>query len=279
MPLDSLYFRRLLIRLESLWSKFGFLAGILGLVLLALLILLFLNSRYLARFADLTEIEEEAIELPVEERTIPQSVEEVLAHYRTALGRESDLERLHALRLTGIMRNNQGAFTVQLTRRASGDHLQLTLHNRREPRTFIWRPNGITILDQEGGEQPFDDTYLAKRFGLDAWIFFLPLQASTERLPLAFAGRQTFRGFVYDILETTPEASLPARFYFEATTGLLRFRELLPFAEHPPELDEYLEYRRVEGIRIPFRVLYMRDGNYEGDFAATRVELNPGMLR
>ena len=81
------------------------------------------------------------------------------------------------------------------------------------------------------------------------------------------------------MLETTPEAPLPARFYFEATTGLLRFRELPAFEEHPSELDEYLEYRRIEGIRFPFRVLYMRDGKYEGDFAATRVDVNPGMLR
>jgi hypothetical protein len=274
------FVRKLRFRLKQFWSKFGFLAGILGLVLFSTALLLFLNSRYVARFGEPPAIEEaEMAELIVEDRTAPQSVEEVLANYRAALGREVDLDRLQTLRMAGIMRNNEDTFPVQLSRRISGDHLHLTLHNRREPRTFIWRPNAITIVDLEGGEQPFDDPYLAKRFDLDAWIFFLPLQPNPSRLPLAFVGRETFRGFEYDVLETTPEAPLPARFYFEATTGLLRFRELPAFEEHPSELDEYLEYRRIEGIRFPFRVLYMRDGKYEGDFAATRVDVNPGMLR
>ncbi|MCC5841774.1 MAG: hypothetical protein JJT96_16795 [Opitutales bacterium] len=262
------------------FSKFGFLAGILGLALLTTAVLLFLNSRYVARFSEPPTLEQEDVgELIVEERSAPQTVEEVLANYRSALGREMDLDRLQTLRMAGIMRNNEDTFPVQLSRHISGDHLHLTLHNRREPRTFIWRPNAVTIVDLEGGEQPFDNPYLANRFDLDAWVFFLPLQPNPRRLPLVFVGRETFRGFEYDVLETTPAAPLPARFYFEATTGLLRFRELPAFEDHPPELDEFLEYRRVEGIRFPFRVLYMRDGKYEGDFAATRVEVNPGMLR
>ena len=111
LPFD----RKRRFQLKKFWSRFGVLAGILGLVLFSTALLLFLNSRYVARFGEPPAIEEaEMAELIVEDRTAPQSVEEVLANYRAALGREVDLDRLQTLRMAGIMRNNEDTFPVQL---------------------------------------------------------------------------------------------------------------------------------------------------------------------
>ena len=133
IPLDAPPFdRKRRFQLKKFWSRFGFLAGILGLVLFSTALLLFLNSRYVARFGEPPAIEEaEMAELIVEDRTAPQSVEEVLANTThpggpwTGSGFGPALQKrsgwLASCATTRI------PSPVQLSRRISGDHLHLTL--------------------------------------------------------------------------------------------------------------------------------------------------------
>ncbi|MCC5840990.1 MAG: hypothetical protein JJT96_12805 [Opitutales bacterium] len=265
------------------WDHVGFLFGILALALVTLAVLYLLNANLQSRLEQnrVQRIDAAAlVDLPSGDQPLEaSSVAEVLAHFRRAIGREVDLSRIHTVHQRGTMRTARGETSIQAIRHINGDFFHLTLHIGGQPRSYRWSPeSGLTLLDALGEEIPVDDQELAARFAYDAWPFNAPL-APSQRMPLVYVGLLPFLGREFHVLESAPSLPLPVRLYFDARTGLLRYREFPQTADGVVEIDEYLDYRLVDGIRLYHRLFLWRDGVYSGDQTISEITFNVGALR
>jgi hypothetical protein len=270
-------------KVRHYWDHLGFLFGILALALVTLAVVYVLNSSLQQRLNENRAAQIDmglSTDLPAGGRFLEaSSVAEVLGHFRRATGREVDLAQIRTIHQRGTMRTPRGESNIQAIRHIDGDFFHLTMHFGGEPRSFRWSPaGGLRILDGFGEEVPVEDPELNARFAYDAWPFNAPL-APSDRMPLVFIGRESFRGGDFLVLESAPSLSLPVRLYFDARTGLLRYRKFPQTAEGVVEIDEYLDYRLVDGVRLNHRLFLWRDGVYGGDQTVLEIAFNVGALR
>jgi hypothetical protein len=86
--------------------------------------------------------------------------------------------------------------------------------------------------------------------------FFQELHLNTTYPGLTFVGSEVIQGEAANILESKDPVIGKCRFYFGDSTGLLLRREksfVNPEGKQMSSETEYSDYRKVDGIRFPFR--------------------------
>jgi hypothetical protein len=261
------------------WRKVSALGIVLALILLCvfgLLTVYILDSRQQSRSVQMAREQTELIDRVTADFEV-RDLNHLLSLFRRALGGDTAVDRVRTVQFTGALRSKESPhLNLRSHKRATTDHYQLTLYNQRVPNSFSWRPGSLIRRGADGEDRPVEDPVLVERFGLDAYIFFAPLRQSNT-LPLRFVGLEEKNGQVYNVAESTG-GLVAVRFFFETDTGLLRYREIPPYADRAAELDEFHDYREVGGVLFPHRILYWQDNAYLGDLYIHEINLNVGFF-
>lgn len=262
------------------WRKISALGIVLALLVIGafgVLTVYILNARQQTRNIQAAREQTELIERVGAAAVEVRDLNHLLARFREALGGDTAVDRVRTVQFSGALRSNESPrLNLRSHKRSTTDHYQLTLYNQRVPNSFSWRPGSLVRRGADGEERPVENPILVERFGLDAYIFFAPVRP-TSALPLRFVGLEEKNGQVYNVAESTG-SGVQVRFFFETDTGLLRYREIPPYADRALELDEFHDYREVGGVLFPHRILYWQDNAYLGDLYIHEINLNVGFF-
>jgi hypothetical protein len=188
----------------------------------------------------------------------PANVEEVLGRYVEALGGSAALAKQTARSAFGEWENvTRGVrFPIEVHAKAPDRWVELLdagenegVTGRGYDGTTGWSSN-VT----ETGLRRIDGAELEAR--RREAVFDRPLRLRELYPDLALRGIETLDGREHAVVVATPRAGLPETWYFDVASGLLVRRDLvLDGALGPwPVSERYLDYREVDGVRLPFRI-------------------------
>jgi hypothetical protein len=206
-----------------------------------------------------------------------QSAEKILKQATKATGGEKAIKRIRAWEAIGtVTRTSDGATgsfhmfasqpNVYAIKYEAGGWERSWVYNGKSSYTYQSRP-GLTTLTGDASR----DFQLEAAFRIYRWLNY-----KKDKSKVSFTGQATVGGVTANTVSLTTIKNAKLKMFFDARTGLL-LRDEINSARGMRAI-EYGDYRAVEGVMEPFR-LVIADGENEIAVAVSRVAHNAAVDR
>ncbi len=205
---------------------------------------------------------------------LAQTVDEVLARALEARGGEAAIRAVHSFRQTGTLRLQGGDVQVTIYAARPGRIRQELLVAGQQvvvgfDGTTAWTTDALRGTGAPVRLPEEEAKALAREAAFEG-----PLAAArADGRTIALVGTETRGGrSVYHLQISSRDAHFVEHCYVDAATGLEV--ALVTESEAGTVEQELLDYRTVNGLRVPFRIRTTRDGRREAEIEVAEVAVN-----
>ena len=196
------------------------------------------------------------------------------------LGGLDAFERIQAIQEKGqaILVTPQGEVGIGLVRTmAFPDRYRVVMDHPQGQMVQIMNGGQVWLVTPMGSQPapPSVKENLVNNIWQD--LTYLYRQSDQEGLQVQYLGSEDINGIPTEVILLSPPDVRSFRLFFDASTMLPIKRSSQNMTPNgPAETEEFLsDYRKIDGILLPFKTLIISNGQKVGETTVTEVIINP----
>lgn len=226
------------------------------------------------------------ITIPTSAEAEPEATEESLSQGRAlltdaiaALGGQAAFEAIETARVTSeqsVTTPDNMQLTIGLT--ALIDYPDRALFEQQTPMgavTLTMDGDAMTMVTPQGTMQA--PPAVQRQIRSSLWRNLPYLVQRADEVAVQYVGTEEVDGVTAEVLRIEPPQGAPFRMYLNAETTepmALAYQGMNMMGAPVETMDRLEDYRAVDGVRLPFRIVSTADGQPAADTKVTNVELN-----